>query len=70
MDLGKLSELSMRRKCQVCGAVFESTPEASALVQYSDHSATHNPSPAQWTEAYEKIQASKESAKKREKDPT
>ena len=70
MDLGKLAELSHHRVCQVCGAEFETNKEQTALQQFSDHSAIHNPSPAQWSEAYDKIQAGKERAKKQEKDPT
>jgi DNA/RNA-binding domain of Phe-tRNA-synthetase-like protein len=60
MDLGKLSELSIRRVCQECGAVFETTKEQTALEQFADHLTEHQPTVAQWTDAYNKIQASKE----------
>lgn len=70
MDLGKLSELSMRRKCLECGAVFVTNEEGTALAKYSDHSVIHQPTGAQWTEAYNKIQAGKERAKKHSSDPT
>jgi hypothetical protein len=58
MDLGKLTELSSHRVCNECGAEFETIPaskeepEISALVQFSDHLTTHQPTLAQWTEAY------------------
>ena len=64
-DLGKLAELSHHRKCVVCGMEFETDEKGSALAQYADHSIIHNPTPGQWTEAYEKIQAGKERAKKK-----
>ena len=61
MDLGKLAELSHHRKCQICGAEFETSVEkGAALAQFSDHLTEHQPTAAQWTEAYEKIQAAKE----------
>jgi len=68
MDLGKLAELSHHRVCQECGAEFESTESETALAQYADHSRIHQPTQAQWTEAYNKIQAGKERAKRREKE--
>ncbi len=68
MDLGKLSELSMKRKCLECGAMFESNEKETALQQFSDHLVTHQPTGAQWTEAYNKIQASK--AKSRSSEST
>jgi hypothetical protein len=58
------------RECGVCGAKFETilatkeSPEVTALQQFSDHLAFHNPSPAHWAEAHKRIQAGKESAKK------
>jgi len=67
MDLGKLAELSHHRKCLECGAEFESTAEESALQQFADHSTVHNPTPEQWANAYEIIQASKERSKEKEK---
>jgi hypothetical protein len=65
MDLGKLAELSHHRKCLECGAEFESNEKESALVQFADHSTIHNPTPEQWAEAYERIQAGKERVKER-----
>jgi len=53
------------RTCGYCGATFRDLPGKPSLEQFSDHQATHNPSPAQWTEAHERIQKSKESAKGR-----
>lgn len=59
MDSGKLSELSEHRVCQECGAEFRTKKvegqEVSALQQFSDHVTVHQPTPAQWTEAYNKI---------------
>jgi hypothetical protein len=56
-----------KRVCGVCGAEFQDQKlegrEVSALEQFSDHSTVHNPSPAQWKMAHEKIQAGKELAK-------
>jgi hypothetical protein len=69
MDLGKLAELGSHRVCQVCGAEFytipaqKGEPEIPALVQFSDHITEHQPTGAQWTEAYNKIQRGKESAR-------
>jgi hypothetical protein len=57
------------RVCGICGAEFETIPamkehlEITVLQQFSDHSATHNPSPAQWTEAHNRIQKWKQQAK-------
>lgn len=64
MDLGKLKELSHRRKCVTCGAVFESDPDSmkdglSSMQKHVDHMTEHNPTPEQWNEAYHRIQASK-----------
>jgi hypothetical protein len=71
MDLGKLSELSHHRKCQECGAEFETIPaskgepEVPALQQFSDHLTSHQATPTQWGEAYSKIAAGRESARGR-----
>jgi hypothetical protein len=60
MDLGKLTELSNRRVCNECGMEFKTIqaskeePEIPALAQFSDHLTTHQPTLAQWTEAYRK----------------
>ncbi len=66
MDLGKLAKLSHHRKCLVCGAEFETNEKETALAQFADHSAEHNPTPAQWAKAHEMIQEAKERAKKAE----
>ena len=68
MDLGKLRELSVRRRCLVCGAQFETvaatkdTPEVTALQQFSEHSTIHQADGAAWTKVYDSIRASKENA--------
>lgn len=64
MDLGKLSELSYRRRCRECGEVFETRKfgdgqQVTALQQFAEHQVQHQPSPGQWTEAYLKIQRRK-----------
>lgn len=57
------------RVCGTCGAEFEDVVDGKgnvvtpALEQFSDHQSSHNPSPAQWATAYERIQAGKERAK-------
>ncbi len=50
------------RKCNECGFTVNSEL-VTELRRMSDHLTTHNPTPAQWTEAYNKIQAGKEKAK-------
>lgn len=58
-----------KRVCGVCRAEFrdrvdgKGNVEVTALQQFSDHTAMHNPSPAEWAEAYKRIQVGKESAK-------
>jgi len=52
------------RVCGICGAKFRDIVSgervvATCLEQFSDHQAEHNPSPAQWAEAYHRIQASR-----------
>jgi hypothetical protein len=59
-------------KCLVCGETikFRKQPNGETESEVSaraDHYATHNPSPADWTVAYEKIQEGKERSKKGEK---
>lgn len=60
------------RVCGTCGAEFQDIKNGkgevieTGLQQFSDHQASHNASPAQWTEAYNRIQAGKERAKGRE----
>ena len=70
MDLGKLAELSHHRKCLECGAEFDTNKEQTALQQYADHLIIHQPTPEQWSNAYDKIQEGKERAKKQSQDPT
>jgi hypothetical protein len=71
MDLGKLRELSEHRVCKECGAEFHTklatkdSPEIPALAQFCDHITEHQPTVAQWTEAHNKIQKGRESAKGR-----
>jgi hypothetical protein len=55
------------RTCGICGAEFQDVGEGkhgevavTALQQFCDHQAEHNPSPSQWTEAYNKIRKSKQ----------
>jgi hypothetical protein len=50
-------ELKPRVRPECPGLVFQS------LTEHAEHLARHNPSPAQWTEAYNKIQVAKEKAK-------
>ena len=56
--------------CHVCGKHIQIgsalKPEEAAkasLDARADHYATHNPNPAQWTEAYNKMRAAKETKK-------
>ena len=55
------------RVCGVCQATFTDQPATrdriavSALEQFSDHQAEHNPTPGQWAEAYHRLQQSKPS---------
>jgi|HubBroStandDraft_6_1064221.scaffolds.fasta_scaffold03965_7 uncharacterized protein with PIN domain len=73
MDMGKLREISEHRVCPVCRVEFRTIPakkdeaEVPALWQFSDHLRIHQPTQAQWTEAHNKIQAGKESAKAAER---
>jgi hypothetical protein len=61
------------RVCGICGEKFKTKAakgedrEISALEQFSEHQRKHNASPAQWTEAHKRIEASKERQKEREK---
>jgi hypothetical protein len=63
--------------CHICGDAIKIAPGLNAaesakasLDARADHYATHNPSPAQWTEAYNKNQAAKDKTKKAERDCT
>lgn len=61
---------SGERVCGICGEVFQEIPgtkeshQITALDQYADHMATHNPTASQWTEAHRRIQSGKESSKR------
>lgn len=61
------------RVCATCGAEFQDEVDGKgivlkpALAQFSDHLASHNPSPAQWAEAHSRIEAGKESSKRQDK---
>ena len=56
------------RVCGNCGAMFEDETDSkgnvkvTALEKFSDHQTEHNATGAQWTEAYNRIQASKQRA--------
>lgn len=66
MDLGKLAELSKRRECVKCGEVFlpdKGEGGLTTMQKHADHSRVHNHTPAEWTEAYNRIQAAKERKK-------
>lgn len=60
---------SDKRVCGRCGAEFRDTVDAkgnvvvSMLEKFSDHTAEHNPPPAQWSEANKRIEAQKQAAK-------
>jgi len=46
------------RTCGVCGARFKDSQGQvvqSALEKFADHQAEHNPTPAQWAEAHDRI---------------
>lgn len=54
-----------KRVCGVCGARFgdkvdaKGVVEVSALQKFSDHMAEHNPSPARWATAHQRIEESR-----------
>jgi len=64
MDLGKLAEMSEHRVCMTCGEEFSTVEtkeeKITAMQQFADHLASHQPTMAQWTEAYHRIRAGKE----------
>lgn len=51
------------RVCLDCGREFEKAD----IFGHADHMATHNPSGAQWANAYQMIQQGKDRAKKAER---
>jgi 3-hydroxy-3-methylglutaryl CoA synthase len=55
------------RKCKECGAEFRETKDKTELAQFADHSVIHQPTPGQWTDAYNMIQDGKERAKAKAK---
>jgi hypothetical protein len=59
MDLGRLVELSERRICPVCLAIFWTERDRSALQRIAEHLIEHQPSPEQWAVAYQRIQERK-----------
>lgn len=69
MKPGKYPVPGEKRVCGECGAEFREIPATkekaaiSALEQFSDHTAEHNPSPAEWAEAHKRIEAGKASLK-------
>lgn len=63
MDLGKLSKLSAHRVCVDCGAEFFSDKELTAMQKHVDHMQIHQPTPEQWTQAYDMTRKAREKAK-------
>jgi hypothetical protein len=66
MDLGKLAEMGERRECRECGGEFWTDKDGYALEKFADHTAVHNPTPAQWNHAYHLIQEARAGEKKRQ----
>lgn len=56
MDLGKLVQLSQRRECLKCGAVFETNDELTAYQQFADHDRIHSTPPEVWDAIHKDIQ--------------
>ena len=57
-----------QRECRECGKKFKTDEKApveglTAMQKWVDHTAGHGNSPAEWTEAYRRIQMWKERAK-------
>lgn len=61
-----MREDELERRCPDCDWKTVGTMPEN-LKAYADHSTVHNPSPAQWANAYELMQAAKEAKKKSEK---
>lgn len=65
MDLGTLN--SEYRTCRECGAEFKTKTvdgqAVTAMMQHSDHLIIHQPTPAQWTRAYNMIAAKRQKSK-------
>lgn len=61
------------RECGICGEKFQDKVDSkgnlleSALAQFSDHQAFHNPTADKWATAHDRIQAGKEKAKEADK---
>lgn len=52
------------RQCNQCDFVAKAGTPQEEMQIFSDHHATHNPSPAQWTGAYNELQRLKALRKK------
>jgi len=63
MDLGKLKTLQTKRKCVDCGMEFTSDSEMTAMQKHVDHMGVHQPTPEQWANAYNIIDAQRTRAK-------
>jgi hypothetical protein len=55
------------RQCNLCNFRVDLPDKAGELSAMADHHATHNPTPAQWTEAHHRIQEGKERARESSK---
>ncbi len=66
MDLGKLSRMSEHRVCKECGEEFKTvstkTETVTAMQQWADLISVHQPTPAQWAEAYKRIRENRSQA--------
>ena len=56
----------MKWTCPTCGYKCEATPSGNDYPRI-EHLATHNPSPAQWADAYRAIEAGRDAAKAKAK---
>jgi hypothetical protein len=50
-------------KCNVCGIEIKIKPDKTELDARADHYAIHNPTPAQWTAAHNKLVEGRERGK-------
>ena len=54
-----VKESAEHRECLICGQMFTSfemkEEKFTAMQQWADHIFTHQPTPAQWAEAYKRI---------------
>ena len=51
------------RKCHLCEYRVELADLKDEMTAIAEHYTVHNPSPARWTEAYQKIQAGRQREK-------